>query len=120
MYITAAEYIQMFPTAKITSDFYENKQRAENDINALTFNRISNFDKLTEFQKRLVKRATGLQIKFIGDNVEMLDSIVDSYSIGGVSVSFDKNKVLFINGTIVSKEVYSTLLQTGLCFRGVQ
>ncbi len=98
------------------------ENRAESDIDTLTFNRITaiGFNNLTAFQQDKVRLALSQQTAFVFDNAELLDSPLSSYSISGVSMSFDSSKVI-INycGVTTTRQVYNTLLQTGLCYRGL-
>lgn len=58
-------------------------------------------------------------MKFIYDNSELLESPLSAYSISGVSMSFDKSKVVSLDGVITTRQVYNVLMQTGLCYRGL-
>ena len=107
MYLTFAEFQTLCPDSTITEQQYNAlENRAESDIDTLTFNRITaiGFDNLTAF---------------VFDNAELLDSPLSSYSISGVSMSFDSSKVINYCGVTTTRQVYNTLLQTGLCYRGL-
>ncbi len=120
MYLSYEEYKKLYPDSTITENqFAALESRAENDINGLTFNRISEFTSLTDFQKFLVKQAMAMQITFISDNSELLDSPLSAYSISGVSMSFDKSKIVACGGVTTTRQVYNYLVQTGLCYRGI-
>ena len=122
MYLSISEFLSICPECEISDDeFIALVQRAESDIDTLTFNRItaSGFDSLTDFQRERVKRAAALQAKFICDNSELLESPLSAYSISGVSMSFDRSKVMSLDGVVTTRQVYSTLMQTGLCYRGL-
>lgn len=90
-------------------------------IDSLTFNRIvkKGFDELTEFQQSMIKEAVSKQADFAYSNAELLESPLSSYSISGVSMSFDRSKVLTVGGVTTTSEVYGLLMQTGLCYRGL-
>ena len=96
-------------------------KRACRDIDSLTFNRIvgAGFENLTEFQQDIIKEAVQLHAEFCYDNADLLDSPLAAYAINGVSMSFDKSKIVTIGGVTTSNEVYSLLMQTGLCYRGL-
>lgn len=122
MYLDFGQFCEYYPiTDMVQQDFSSLERRAETDINVLTFNRIraKGFDSLTDFQKELVRYGTAMQVKFIHENSELLDSPLSSYSISGISMSFDRSKVVTIDGVTTTSQVYNTLLQTGLCYRGV-
>ena len=90
-------------------------------MDSLTFNRIvkAGFENLTEFQQELIKEAVQLHADFAFDNTDLLDSPLSSYSISGVSMSFDKSKIVTVGGITTTSEVYNLLMQTGLCYRGL-
>lgn len=122
MYLTFEEFMELFPESDVTAEQFQSlEERAEMQIDRLTFNRItaSGFETLTDFQKKRVRRSVALQVKFIHENSEVLDSVLSGYSISGVSMSFDKSRVLNIGGVVTSSEVYAALMQTGLMYRGV-
>lgn len=122
MYLTFEQYVDQYPDTDIEAENFESlEKRAETDINGLTFNRISAkvFDSLTDFQKPLVRRAVAMQVKFINENSELLDSPLSGYSISGVSMSFDKSKTVNVGGVTTSNNVYNVLMQTGLMYRGL-
>lgn len=122
MYLTFKEFIEIFPESDMTAEQFQSlEERAEMQIDRLTFNRItaSGFETLTDFQKDRVRRSVALQVKFINENSEVLDSVLSGYSISGVSMSFDKSRILNIGGVVTSSEVYAALMQTGLMYRGV-
>lgn len=117
LYLEPDEY-----TGSIPSD--ELAKRLRNAccaIDSFTFNRIVKvgFENLTEFQQELVKEAVRLHADFVYDNAELLDSPLSSYSISGISMSFDRSKIVNINGTTTTSKVYGLLMQTGLCYRGL-
>lgn len=48
-----------------------------------------------------------------------MNSPLNSYSISGVSMSFDFSKIVTVGGVTTTSEVYDLLMQTGLCYRGL-
>ena len=50
---------------------------------------------------------------------ELLDNPLASYSVNGVSMSWDKSKILRVSDVDTSSAVYSLLRKTGLTYRGV-
>ena len=122
MYLIFDEFKEICPNSTIAKEQFESlESRAETDIDCLTFNRITakGFDALTDFQRSRVKFAVAMQIEFISNNQELLDCPLSSYSISGVSMSFDKSKVAIIDNVTTTYQVYNTLMQTGLCYRGL-
>ncbi|NLZ45675.1 MAG: hypothetical protein GX896_03185 [Clostridiales bacterium] len=117
MYLSLDEYKGDLPKDEILQRLSD----AEKAIDSLTFNRIvrQGFDNLTSFQKGLIKDAVRLQADFAFKNAELLDSPLSSYSISGVSMSFDKSKIVTIGSVTTTNEVYGLLMQTGLCYGGI-
>lgn len=117
MYLSPDEYIGEIPKDELMQRLSD----AQRAVDGLTFNRIvkQGFDNLTEFQQGLVKEAVKKQADFAYNNAELLGSPLSGYSISGVSMSFDRSKVLTIGGVTTTNEVYGLLLQTGLCYRGI-
>lgn len=119
MYLTRAEYLAL----KGEEDFNveEAIARAQRDIDAMTYNRIQRrgFETLTQFQQTLVKEAVAEQAQFIGSNAELLNTPLASYSINGVSMSWDSGRVRRVGGVYASDAAYNALMQTGLMYRGV-
>lgn len=117
MYLNPDEYSGSVPKDELEK-YLKTACRA---VDSLTFNRIvkTGFDNLTEFQQELIKDAVRLHANFAHDNVELLNSPLSSYSISGVSMSFDKSKIVTVGGVTTTSEVYNLLMQTGLCYRGL-
>lgn len=93
--------------------------KAAEHIDTLTFNRIVDFNALTDAQKCVVLRAHSELTKFETDNAEMLSSPLKSYSINGVSMSFGGDGLRNISGVTVPTDVYSLLSSTGLCYPAI-
>lgn len=122
MYLGYAEYKKLYPDSTITEQQFNTlEERAETDIDTLTFNRITaiGFDNLTDFQRERVLRSLMWQVNFINDNFELLDSPLSAYSVSGVSMSFDKSKIVVLNGVTTTNQIHNALMQTGLCYRGL-
>ncbi len=96
-------------------------ERASDQVDAACFGRIrqKGFDKLPQFQRETIKKAVCLHAAFLQSYGQALESPLDSYGINGVSMSFAADRVVRQGGAVVSGEVYSLLLQTGLAQRGV-
>lgn len=117
MYLRPDEY-----KGNIPADELEDRLKAAcRDIDSLTFDRIvkQGFENLTQFQQKLIKEAVQLHADFCFENADLLDSPLASYAINGVSMSFDKSKVVTTAGVTTSSRVYNLLMQTGLCYRGL-
>lgn len=116
-YLSPDEYTGSIPHDKLKNCL----RKACRAVDCFTFNRIvkAGFENLTEFQQELIKEAVRLHAEFTYNNAELLDSPLSSYNISGISMSFDRSKIVTVNGIITTSEVYGLLMQTGLCFRGL-
>lgn len=92
-------------------------KKASHKVDSLTFNRIvgRGFENLTEFQKSIIKEVTCLIADF---DYTSLHNNLNSYSINGVSMNFDKSNLITVNGIEIEKDTYSLLSQTGLTYLG--
>lgn len=117
IYLTPAEYTGNIPAEQLE----ERLKQACRDIDSLTFNRVvtAGFENLTGFQQEIIKEAVQLHADFCYENADMLESPLASYAINGVSMSFDRSKTVTVDGVTTSSKVYSLLIQTGLCYRGI-
>lgn len=113
------DYKIKVPDADINSTTYE----ASRHIDSLTFNRIigRGYDNLTEFQKEVLDMVCAKQAEFEHENAEMLESVLSSYSINGVSVGISANdwNLIVQNGVVMQRSTYELLKQTGLCCRSL-
>lgn len=99
----------------------DNRERAiiaAEHIDILTFNRIQDFNTLTETQQRIIKRVHNRLTQFEEDNEDLLDAPFNSYSINGVSMSFGEN-VKIVGGVVIPSNLYMTLCSTGLCYPAI-
>ena len=117
MYLDPNDYSGNIPAEELEKRL----KRACRDIDSLTYNRIvkAGFENLTEVQQDIIKEAVQLHADFCYDNADLLDSPLAAYAINGVSMSFDKSKIVTVGDVTTSNEVYSLLMQTGLCYRGL-
>lgn len=98
-------------------------QEATDDINSLTFNRIvgKGFNNLTDFQKDIIQRVCCQFADFKFENADIIESVLSSYSINGVSQSFGNNlNVKIIEGIAIPFRIYKLLGQTGLTCKNVR
>lgn len=98
-------------------------KQAERHIDTLTYNRIkkSKFEGLTEFQQGIVKECACMMADFEHNNASMINSLVNSYSINGASITFSGEcaNCQLVDGVIVQKDTYAYLAQTGLTCRSL-
>ena len=98
-------------------------KQAERHIGTLTYNRIKKckFEGLTEFQQGIVKECACMMADFEHNNASMINSLVNSYSINGASITFSGEcaNCQLVDGVIVQKDTYAYLAQTGLTCRSL-
>lgn len=96
--------------------------QASRHVDSLTFNRIvaMGFDNLTDFQKEIIIEVVCRQARFEAENAGLIDSVLASYSINGVSMTFGNSWNIEVqDGIAMHKELYALLRQTGLCCRQI-
>lgn len=116
-YVSVEEYKKNYND--IPDDNIEKSlKKASRHIDTLTFNRIQGvgFNNLTEFQKEIIKEVCCELANFEYENEDVITSVLNSYSINGVSMAFgDSWNVKVLKGVAIPTELYETLSQTGLC-----
>lgn len=120
LYLSAEEYKEC--GGLIESDIEKYLISASRHIDSLTFNRIvaKGFENLTEFQKELVKTVCFDMANFEYENSDLINSVLQSYSVNGVSMQFGSSwNVAVIDGVAIRRDTYNLLMQTGLCYRGI-
>lgn len=97
-------------------------RQASRHIDTLTYNRIvgAGFDHLTQFQQDIIKEVCCTLAEFEYENEEMLNSVLQSYAINGVSMTFGEGwNLVCENGVTMKRDTYELLSQTGLCCRSL-
>ena len=121
MYADKEYYAKIYGGSMIPEDEIERAlDIASMHIDSLTYNRIvgRGFSGLTEFQQNMVRRVCCMQAEFEYENAALIQSVLDSYSLNGVSMSFGSNwKVTTAAGVAMRRDMYAMLCQTGLCDR---
>lgn len=94
--------------------------KASRQIDTLTFCRIREigFERLTVFQQDQIQYVTCLLADFIYENRDELESMLSSYGINGVSMTFSNGvNVTKVQGVMIRTDIYAELEKTGLCCR---
>ena len=121
MYADTEYYAKIYGGSMIPEDEIERAlDIASMHIDSLTYNRIvgRGFSGLTEFQQNMVRRVCCMQAEFEYENAALIQSVLDSYSLNGASMSFGSSwKVTTAAGVAMRRDVYAMLCQTGLCDR---
>mgnify|MGYP000339727443 FL=1 len=74
---------------------------------------------MTEFQKDVIRLVVCKQADFEAENESLINSVLSSYSINGVSMGINAGgwNVTVQDGVIMKADNYAMLEQTGLCCR---
>ena len=119
-YLSVDEYYEN--GGLIEEDVEKHLISASRHIDSLTFNRIvaKGFENLTEFQQETVKTVCFDMANFECKNEDLINSVLQSYSINGVSMQFGSSwNIAIVNGVALRRDTYNLLMQTGLCYRGI-
>lgn len=123
MYADAQYYVNEYKGSVIAEEQLESAlNTASRHIDTLTYNRIvgKGFDNLTPFQQSVIKEVCCQMADFETENEELLNSVLQSYSVNGVSMSFGSSwNVKIQNGVAIKADLYEMLQQTGLCCRSL-
>ena len=120
-YVTPEYYQNAYGGSTIPADDLKKALRlASRHIDSLTYNRIvgRGFSALTEFQQDVIREVVCQQADFETENADEINTILQSYSINGVSAQFGSSWNVFTDkGVAMKMDVYAMLCQTGLCCR---
>ena len=119
-YVTPEEYADFGGTVHPEAEAARFLRQASRHVDSLTYNRMvgQGFSGLTEFQREMVKEVVCRQAEFEYENADEIDTILQSYSINGVSAQFGSSWNVFTDkGIAMRRDVYAMLCQTGLCCR---
>ena len=93
-------------------------RQASRHVDSLTYNRIAGrgFSNLTSFQQELIRDVVCQQADFETENADEISTILQGYSINGVSMQFGSTWNIFTDkGIAMKQDTYTLLCQTGLC-----
>ena len=116
-YVDETYYKENYLGTLDTEDLAKRLKEASQQVDMLTFNRIrgKGFDNLTSFQQSVIKEVICQHVDFVYENRDMIDSVLQSYSINGVSMSFGQSwNIEVMNGVAMKRSTYELLKQTGL------
>lgn len=100
-------------------DMGEFALRAAEHIDILTYNRIE-YDKLTEFQKKVINRVHSRLTAFEKENEDMITSFLQSYSLNGASMTIGESwNLRVVCGVAIPTDIYALLKSTGLCYPAI-
>lgn len=120
-YVTPEYYQKEYGGSIVPEDDLKKALRqASRHIDSLTYNRIvgRGFSALTEFQQDVIREVVCQQADFETENEDEINTILQNYSINGVSAQFGSSWNVFTDkGVAMKRDVYALLCQTGLCCR---
>lgn len=117
-YVSAEYYINEHKGIISKEKLTKALKAASRHIDTLTYNRIvgKGFSNLTQFQQDIIMEVCCEQADFEYENADMIDSVIQSYGINGVSMTFGEGwNMVCMNGVAMKKDLYELLSQTGLC-----
>ncbi len=118
-YVTPDYYLCEYTAGMIPEEeLLSALRQASRHIDSLTYNRIvsQGFSLLTPFQQDIIREVVCLQADFEYENADEIGTILQGYSINGVSAQFGSSwNVVTQNGVAMKRDVYALLCQTGLC-----
>lgn len=118
-YVTPDYYYSTYKGSMIPEDDLGKALRtASRHIDSLTYNRIvgRGFSNLTPFQQDVIQEVVCLQADFEYENADEISTVLQGYSINGVSAQFGSSWNVFTGkGVAMRRDVYALLSQTGLC-----
>ena len=88
-YATEADYLKYYTV--VPESFDNLVRKASRIIDTLTYNRIigKGFDNLTDYQQETITECCCEIVQFYDEYSDMLDTVLKSYGINGVSMQFD-------------------------------
>lgn len=116
-YVNEEYYTQEYKGSIPTNEILKELRKASRQVDSMTYNRINKVgvSNLTNFQLSIIKDVVCELADFNYENKDLINSILSSYSINGVNMSFDNsNNVANKNGVIIPNELYNHLEKTGL------
>lgn len=120
-YVSPDYYLTVYGGSTVPEEELQKALRkACRHIDSLTYNRIvgRGFSTLTGFQQELIQEVVCQQVDFEYENADMIDTVLQNYSINGVAMQFGGSwNVLVGKGVAMRADVYAQLCQTGLCCR---
>lgn len=120
-YATPEYYREAYKGSIIPPDEQEKAlKQASRHIDSLTYNRIvgQGFLSLTPFQQDIIREVVCQQADFECENADEINTILQGYSINGVSAQFGQSWNVYTDkGVAMKRDVYTLLSQTGLCCR---
>lgn len=112
-------YMSVYGGSVIPDEELDRRLRdASRHIDTLTYNRIVSrgISNLTAFQQDAVREVCCKLADFEYENEDMIQNVLQSYSINGVSMSFGESwNMRIVSGVAMQKDLYNLLSQTGLC-----
>lgn len=123
MYADYEYYTQSYKGTMPEEEAVKALKQAERHIDTLTYNRIkgAGFEALTDFQQDIIKETACMMADFESANAGMINSLINSYSINGASISFSGEgaNCQVVNGVVIQRDVFAYLAQTGLTCRSL-
>lgn len=115
-YADESYYSEQF-LGTVTDNIKAKLIKASHQIDSLTFSRIRGigFENMTQFQQTTIKEVCCQMVDFEEENHELIESVLSSYTLNGVSMAFGNSwNVVVKSGVAMKRSTYQLLSQTGL------
>ena len=123
-YADKSYYMDVYGGSSIPEEDIEQILKvASRHIDTLTYNRIvgMGINGLSPYQAEIVKECCCRLAEFEYANDDMINSVLKTYSVNGVSMTFDTGWNMEIHeGVVIKSDIYSMLSSTGLTSRNLR
>ena len=111
-YVTPEYYQSEYGGNVVPADDLKKALRqASRHVDSLTYNRIvgQGFSKLTDFQQEVIREVVCQQADFETENEDEINTVLQSYSINGVSAQFGSSWNVFTDKGVAMKRAKGSL-----------
>lgn len=123
MFVSYEDYVEYGNNVLTEDEAHKYLNKSERQINALCNNRILNgsVSRYMSSSQIIIKQVICEHAEFLYQKKdEIYNGKIKSYSNNGASVSYDNNhSTRTVNGIFIKNDLYSELVQTGICYRGI-
>ena len=123
MFVDYEDYQKYGNNILSEDDAYNFLNKSERQINALCNNRIldNSIQRYMDKSQEIIKQVICEHAEFLYTKKdEIYNGKIKSYTNNGASITYDSNLATrTINGVFIKSDLYSELVQTGICYRGI-
>lgn len=117
IYVDSNYYKEVYKGLSIDDEELEKRlKEASQKVDVLTFNRVRNlgFENCSDFEKEIIREVTCQIVDFYKENEDDLKTLLNEYSINGVTMKFGEsnNNIVNVNGITILRSTYQLLNTT--------